>query len=383
MAETQIEVMVNPHLSEDQEFFQSTTKKYLAAHAPISRVRELAQDPLGYDLAAWRQGAELGWFSMLVPEADGGGSVSGNGVVDLTIIAEELGRVLFPGPVVATNVVAAAIARFGTSEQAGRWLPGIVAGETVASWAVAEPDGQWDETGVAMIAQLDAEGIHLSGTKTAVEYGDSVDLLLVTARSSDGVVHLLVPRDAPGVTVVPLESMDLARRFCEVQFTDVVVPPSSLVGNPVDGETELDSLLALATALQCAETLGAMEQTFDFTLEYSKDRRAFGRPIGSFQVIKHHFADMALWLESAAAATAAAAEAVQIGHASLEAVSVAKAYIGDRAVEVVRECLQIHGGIGFTWEHDIHLFLRRVESNRAIFGDPEFHLDRVAEVVGL
>jgi len=381
MVET--ESAVDLRLSDDQAFFQATTRRFLAERTPLSRVRDLIDDPRGFDLDAWRQGAELGWFSMLVPEADGGGSVSGSGVVDLMIIARELGSALFPGPVLTTNVVAAALARGGSAEQVAAWLPDIVSGETIASWAVAELDGRWDVRGADMMARPSVDGLVLSGVKTAVEFGDAADLFLVSARSDGGVLHALVPADSQGVSAVALGHMDLARRFAEVQFDDVVVPSSCILGTPLNGESLLRSLLDLAIILQCAETLGAMERTFAFTLEYSKDRKAFGRPIGSFQAIKHRFADMALWLESSEAAAEAAADAVQADIPGTDAPSIAKAYIADRAVDLVRECLQIHGGIGFTWEHDLHLFLRRVESNRAIFGDPEVQLDRLAEKVGL
>lgn len=370
-------------LSEDQELFRSVIRKFLDAEVPTSRVRELMEVPAGYDPSAWSKGAELGWFSMLVPEEIGGGSISGEGVPDLAIVAEELGRSLFPGPVLATNVVAAAIAKGGSSEQRAKWLPAIAGGETVASWALAEPSDRWGPSGMNTLAQPESGGYILDGMKTAVEYATAANLLLVSARTVDGFIQLLVPPSARGVTVVPLQGLDLTRRFAEVRFDGTRVPSAYVLGTPDRGRDDLERLLNLAIALQCAETVGAVNRTFEFTLAYAKDRKAFGRPIGSFQAIKHRFADMALWLESSNAAATAAIAAIQHEEQASEATSVAKSYIGQRSVEIVRDCLQIHGGIGFTWEHDIHLYLRRVESNRALYGSPEQHLDRVSELVGI
>ena len=370
-------------LSDDQELFRSATWKYLDNQVTMARVRELAADVTGFDPAAWSQGAELGWFSMLVPEEHGGGSVSGRGVADLAIIVEELGRVLFPGPVIATNLVAGAIASDGSGEQCEAWLPSIVAGDTIATWAVAETSDCWDGSNMAVRAKSDGDGYRLNGTKTAVKFGAAAHLFLVTAVSPVGIVHALVPVATPGLSVIPLDSLDLTRRFAEVRLDDVEVPSANVIGTPATGAEQFDSRSNLATTVQCAETVGAMDRTFEFTLEYATVRKAFGRPIGSFQVLKHRFADMVLWIESSKAATEAAVAAVAHDVDVSRMASVAKAYIGQKSVDLVRDCLQIHGGIGFTWEHDIHLYLRRVESNRALYGSPEHHLDRIAGLVGL
>ena len=370
-------------LSPDQELFRETTRKFLEAQCPIGRVRELIEDPVGMDRDAWRQGAELGWFSMLVPEEYGGGSVSGVGIRDLAIVAEELGRVLFPGPVLATGVVAFAIAEAGTDDQRAQHLPAIATGETIATWAFSEGNERWDSTAVALEAVPDGDGWRLSGVKTPVEYGAVAELLLVTARTPGGLTQFLVPAESPGVTVAALVGLDLARRFSEVSFDGVVVGPDALLGSPGGVERAVERQLQVAAALQCAETVGALDVTFDMTLQYMKDRRAFGRPIGSFQALKHRAADMLLWLESSKAVAVAAVEAVQFDVDAGEVVHIAKSYIGERGPAIIRECLQFHGGIGYTWEHDIHLYLRRVESNAALYGDTATHRDRLAELVGL
>ncbi len=369
-------------LSDDQQLFQETTHKFLAATWPTTSVRALIDDPIGFDRTVWAQGAELGWTSMLVPESFGGGSVSGDGVCDLAIIAEELGSVLFGGPVIPTNVVAYALARAGSEQLAAEHLPGIASGEEIATWAVAEENDRWTgEDGTCRISETGA-GIRLDGVKVPVQDAHVADQLLVTATGSSGVTQVLVPADAPGVTVEPLESLDLTRRFSRVRFDQVEVPATSVVGQPGGAAADLEMQFALAVALQCAETVGATDRLYDVTLEYTKDRKAFGRPIGSYQALKHRLVDMLLWLESAKAASDAAVKAVQFELDGPTAASIAKSYVGEHCPVILRECLQLHGGIGYTWEHDVHLYIRRVETNTAILGGPDYHHDRLATAIG-
>lgn len=370
-------------LLDDQELFLETNRRFLTANWPVSAVRGLIEDEVGFDRSLWNRGAELGWTSMLVPEEFGGGSISGEGVADLAIVAEELGRALFVGPVVPSNVVAFALARWGTDQQSKEHLPGLAAGSEIAAWAIAEHNDRWGADAVGMEATPVDDGYRLSGVKTPVQDAHLADQLLVSARTGGGITQFLVARDTPGVRVSQLGGLDLARRFAEVRFDEVRVPSSAVVGEVDQAAGAIDAQLALAVTLQCAETVGAADRVFDMTLAYVKDRKSFGRPIGSYQALKHRLADMLLWLESAKAATVAAVKAVQFDVDALHQSSLAKAYVGDRCPVIVRDCLQMHGGIGFTWEHDIHLFLRRVESNAAIYGSPDYHRDRIAGVIGL
>ena len=356
-------------LSDDQELLRETTSKFLSARWPMSAVRGLFDDPLGFDRDLWERGAELGWTSMLVPEEHGGGTVSGEGAKDLAIIAEELGRRLTPGATLPTNVVAHALARSGADHLAKEHLPGIAAGQVVATWI---PPAQ------RLDATRTGNGLRLSGVATPVQDVQVADLVLVTAATTDGVVLALVPRDTAGVVVEPLDGLDLTRRYCRVRFEDVEVPASSVLGGD-----DVDHLTALALALQCAETVGATDTVYDFTLQYVKERKAFGRPIGSFQALKHRLAEMVFWLETAKAVTSAAVAAVQDEDGALDAARLAKAYVADRCPAIVRDCLQMHGGIGFTWEHDLHLYLRRVDTNTAIYGGVERQLDALAPTIGL
>ena len=369
-------------LSGDQELFRDTTRRFLTANWSTATLRRFIGNPVAPDRALWLQGAELGWTSMLVPERWGGGTISGRGVCDLGIVAEELGQALFAGPVLPTNIVAYALARSSSDHLAEEHLSDIAAGREIAAWAVAEENDRWGaESGGLAVRPTDG-GFCLEGVKTPVQDAHVADQLLVAARTSSGVTQFLVPVGAHGVSIEVLDGLDLARRFCRVRFDAVEVPASALVGPSDQPDDDLELQLALAVALQCAETVGATDRIYSITLQYVKDRKAFGRPIGSYQALKHRLADMLVWLESAKAITVAALDALESERGAPEAASVAKAYVADRCPVIVRECLQMHGGIGFTWEHDLHLFLRRVESNAAIYGDPDHHCDRLAHAVG-
>ena len=371
-------------LSEDQEFFQETTRKFLESEIPLPAVRRMAEAPAGFDRAWWRRGAELGWTSMLVPEAWGGGSLAGEGLLDLAIVAEEMGRLVSPGPLLVTNVVAEAVSNRGTREQQEALLPAIVSGAAVASWAFLEPGGRWCPEAVQLEATRRGGGFVLQGVKSHVEAANEADHFLVTARTDEGLTQFLVPADSRGLERKPMVSLDLVRRFGELRFDDVAVPASALLGERGRAAEDVERQLQVALAIQCAETVGAVDRVFEFTLAYMFDRFSFGRPLASYQALKHRIADMKLWLEASHATANAAARAVQ--ERSTEAhrlVSVAKAYIGDCATAIIQECVQMHGGMGVTWEHDIHLYLRRVTVNRAEYGTPVEHRERVAVAMGL
>jgi alkylation response protein AidB-like acyl-CoA dehydrogenase len=369
-------------LQADQELFVETTRRFLEAESPLTEVRALYDDPVGFDRGHWRRGAELGWTTMLVPEHLGGGNVSGDGLLDLVLVAEEMGRLVAPGPLVPVNVVADTISRRGTAEQQAAELPGLVDGDRIATWAIAEPGGSWDASGVALTATAHDDGWALSGTKTSVQDATVADSWLVTARTGEALTQFLVPADTRGVAVRPLQSLDMTRRFADLEFADAVVSPSSVVGAVGDAAADVEHQLQVALVLQHAETVGAIERVLDFTLEYAKDRMAFGRPIGSYQALKHRFADMKVWVEACHATATASARAVQRDDDDAsKLVSVAKAYIADRAPAIVQDCVQLHGGIGVTWEHDLHLYLRRVAQNAALFGSARDHRLRLATLL--
>jgi alkylation response protein AidB-like acyl-CoA dehydrogenase len=381
-------------LNPDQSFFQETTRRFLEGEAPLTTVRELADNPAGFDRGWWRRGAELGWTAFLVPEEHGGGTLSGGGLADLAIVAEEFGRLVSPGPLQPTNVVAAALATSGTPEQRAEVLPGIVSGELVATWCFCEPDRGWRPSDVELAARPSGDGFVLAGTKAMVEAAGEADWFLVSARSNGGdhgLVQFLVPRDAPGVSVTPMHGLDLVRRFGQVRFDDVAVPSTARVGDG-DATAEIERQLQIGATLECAQMAGAADRVLEFTVGYAFDRYSFGRQLASYQALKHRFADMKLWLEATHATVEGATRAVDRAasgangasgtHAS-QLVSAAKVYVGDRVPELVQDCVQMHGGIAVTWEHDIHLYLRRVTLGRALYGTPDEHRERLAAAAGL
>jgi alkylation response protein AidB-like acyl-CoA dehydrogenase len=369
---------VNLELTQEQQFFQQTTRKFLEAEAPLSRVRELYDSADGFDRAWWRRAAELGWTALFVPESLGGGSVSGCPTRDAVIVAEEMGRLVSPGPFTPVNVVAAAMAWDGSDQQQAELLPGLLSGRSVASWAVAEPGGGWDQAAIRTTASVDGDVVALTGGKAYVEAAVVADHFLVTARTGQGLTQLLVPATADGVSVTPGRSIDMTRRFGRVSFEGTRLPASAVVGAVGDAAATVQRQLALALALQCAELVGVADRTLEFTLEYGADRHAFGRPIVSFQALKHRIADMAVWMEGSKAVSDALALALdeEDGRAT-ELASVAKAYVGEHCPDIVDDCVQITGGIGVTWEHDLHLYNRRAAVDRAVYGTPEEHKARL------
>jgi alkylation response protein AidB-like acyl-CoA dehydrogenase len=369
-------------LSDDQELFHKTCVRFIETELPMDEVRRLHAHPTGFERSWWQKAAELGWFSLLVAEADGGGSVSGAGLVDATLVAEELGRHIQPGPFVPTNVVASAISALGTPEQKEHALPGVVSGETIVTWAWAASEGDWDR-GAGLVAERVGDSYRLTGTRGFVQDAIGADLVLAVAQIEGRSAQFLVPLDADGLSQRPLTCLDLSRRMSELSFSGVVVPAGALLGEGAD-DASLERQLQTALALNCAETVGVMDAVFAMTVEYSKDRIAFGRPIGSFQSLKHILADEGLYLETCKAGAVAAARAVQGSDPDAGAIaSMVAAYVGDMSDDMAQMALQIHGGIGYTWEHDLHLMMRRIRSNAALFGEPTWHRERVCVLSGL
>jgi alkylation response protein AidB-like acyl-CoA dehydrogenase len=370
-------------LTPDQELLRDTTRKFLQATIPLTEVRALAADPAGFDRGWWKKGTELGWTSPLVDEERGGGSVSGEGLRDLALVAEEIGAMVSPGPLIPTNVVAQTLSRDASDGLAGRVLPELLSGESVAAWCVAEPGRPLTPDGITLRARRDGDEFVLDGVKRPVEAGGEADWLLVTATGPDGLSQFLVPSSASGLRITPLRGLDLVRRNAEIRFEDVRVPASAVVGVLGGASLSFERQIQTALVLQCAEIVGATDRVFDFTVQYAFDRSSFGRALASYQALKHRFADMKLWIESAQAITVDATRAVQADASdAAEVVRIAKAYVADRCPELIQDCIQMHGGIGVTWEHDLHLYLRRVVLHRETYGDPMEHRDRVAILAG-
>lgn len=363
----------------EQLLFASTAQSFLEKEAPLSKVREIQAAGGSFDAQWWQRAAELGWASLLVPEELGGGSVSGDGVADLALLAEQAGRSVAPGPLHPVSVVLAGLVEAPENHEAT--IESLVSGESVASWAVYEPGKPFSPLTPELTATATDGGYRLDGVKDRVESGDAADLLLVTATLDGAVRQFMVRTDATGVSVETQNSVDMVKRYARVRFDGVEVGADAVVGSAERTVAAIERQRQVALVLQCAETVGMLDAVLAMTHQWLLDRHSFGRPLASYQALKHRFADMKLWFEAARGTTAGAAAAV--GERSPDAaklVSVAKAYVGERAPVMLQDCVQLHGGIGVTWEHDLHLYLRRAALNRAMFGSPEDHHRAVYEL---
>jgi alkylation response protein AidB-like acyl-CoA dehydrogenase len=364
-------------LSPDQALFRDATTRLLDDRVPLSHLRRLRDDPAGFEPAYWTAGAELGWTSLLVSEEDGGGSLSGEGLVDLTLVAYEFGHHVAPGPLVDTNIVCAALTGHG-GDLHKTALRELLSGAAVACCCVGAPPWRPDRD-ATLDVHKDGGDVVINGVARPVESAGQADHLLVTGRSDRGKTQVLVPRAASGVTVKPLKSIDVTRRLAEVRFDDVRAPISAVLGEVGGADDEAARQMRLACVILTAESVGAMDAAFAMTLQWAFDRYTFGRPLAAYQALKHRFADMKSWLEASHAVSDAAAAAVA-GQAAdaADMASAAKAYVGEYGVELAQQCVQMHGGIGLTYEHDLHFYLRRITLDRTLYGAPADHRQLLA-----
>jgi alkylation response protein AidB-like acyl-CoA dehydrogenase len=366
-------------LASDQELLRDTTVRYLNDRVPLSFLRKDRHNLAGFDPAYWAGGAELGWTSLLLTEADGGGSVSGQGAVDLSLIAYEFGRHAAPGPLVDCNVVAAALSG-QEGELQSAVLSELISGTIIASSCLGAAPWQRPSEAAIRISK-DGGDVLINGSVRPVESAGQAAYLLVTGQSDAGMTQVLVPASAPGVTIKPLKSMDVSRKFASVSFENVRAPAASLVGDFGQAGAQVSRQIQIAAVVLSAESVGAMDAAFEMTLDWAFQRYTFGRALASYQALKHRFADLKSWLEASHAVSDAAAEAVA-GETALaaETASAAKAYIGQYGVELVQDCVQLHGGIGVTYEHDLHFYLRRVTLDSRLYGTPAEHRRLLAAV---
>jgi alkylation response protein AidB-like acyl-CoA dehydrogenase len=368
-------------LNADQVLFRDTTAKLLEELAPVSELRRLRDDADGFDLEYWRRGADLGWSSLLVGETHGGGSIGGEGLVDLALVAHEFGRHAAPGPLAVTNVVAAALSE-AADEDFAPVIKEVLSGEAIATWCLSEPPPNDQLDSVSFEIRREGDELVLTGVKRPVESAARARYLLVTGRTGPGLTQVLVPRGTAGVSIRPMRSLDTTRRFDVVTFENVRIPVAgSLIGQIGSAAGQVDRQVSHAVAISNAEAVGAMQAAFDMTVEWAFARYSFGRPLASYQELKHRFADMKTWLEASHAVSDAAVDAVATGTPDApELLSSAKSFIGDFGGELMQDCVQIHGGIGVTFEHDLHLYLRRHSVNRALYGTSSEHRQRLAEI---
>jgi alkylation response protein AidB-like acyl-CoA dehydrogenase len=360
-------------LTSDQQMLRDTTDRFLSDRVPLSMMRkELRHDPHGFDPAWWTSGAELGWCMLLASEDEGGGSVSGRGVSDLALIAYEFGKHAAPGPLVDCNVAVAALSG-NAGEAQSAVLAEILSGQAIAS--SCHGAAPWQMPGEAGITiRRDGSDVIINGKVKPAESAAQAAHLLVTGASEGGMTQLLIPANAKGVTIKPLQSIDVTRRFAAVSFDNVRAPVSALLGEFGRADDQVARQVQIAATILTAESVGAMDAAFEMTLDWAFNRYTFGRALASYQALKHRFADMKSWLEASHAISDAAADAVADGSEdAAELASSAKSYIGVQGPELGQECVQMHGGIGVTYEHDLHFFLRRVTLDSLLYGTPTEH----------
>ena len=366
--------------SEEQEMLRASARKFFENECTSTVVRQRMEEPAGVTDDFWTKLAEQGWLGLVYPEEYGG---VGLGFVDLTVLMEEMGRVVMPGPFLATLLGGLAILEAGSAEQKKQWLPRLADGKAKAALAWTEPSARWDAAGVATTAKPTADGWLLLDAHIA-------DVTAVVARTAEnragqpGLSLFLVPKGTPGFEPKLLPTMDQTRKLCEVVLRDVRLPGSALLGAKDGASAPLSRVLERATVALCAEMCGGAQKVLEMTTEYAKIRVAFNRPIGSYQGVKHRAADMLVDVENAKSLTYYAAWAVDenVPDSAL-AVSMAKAYASDAFRRVSAAGIQLHGGIGFTWEHDLHLYFKRAKSSEFTFGDATHHREKVAQLISL
>jgi alkylation response protein AidB-like acyl-CoA dehydrogenase len=371
--------------SDEQEMLRQSARGLLEKECPGTAVRRLMDDERGYDPDLWRKFAELGWLGMVIPEEFGGAGLS---YVDLVLVLEEMGAVVLPSPFIWTLMFAEAIDRAGGANQKKQFLPAIAEGKLIATIAWQEPSGSWSPGGIAMTAKADGGGFVLDGVKLFVNDGHIADYYLVAARvggsGGDGITLFAIDAQRAGLTVTPLKTMDQTRKLSELKFTGVKATAADVVGVAGAGWKTLSEVLDRGKVMLAAEMMGGAQHVLDMTVDYAKVRVQFGRPIGSFQAVQHKCANMMVDIEGAKSAVYYASWAVSNDHpeAALSA-SVAKAAASDAYRRVSSEGIQLHGGIGFTWDHDLHLYFKRAKSAEFTFGDAAWNRELVAQAINL
>lgn len=373
-------------LNEDQETLAKYARDFLENECPTTFVRKMLEHETAKDDEFYKHMAGLGWMAIAIPEDCGGQGMS---YVDLAVLLEEMGRALVPGPFFASVCLAApAILEAASPEQKSALLTPIASGEATATVAYTEANARVDASGVELSARADGDGFLLSGTKRFVPDAHVADTIIVAARTSDGpdptegVTLFLVDAKTTGVQVKQLKTMDMTRRLCDVTLSDVRVESKDVLGTIDRGWPALERAIQRATSLLAAECVGGSQKVLDLSVAYARERIQFGRPIGSFQAVKHKCAEMLVDVEMGRSAMYYAAWAASDSEAELGlASSIAKAFCGEAYTRVASNGIHVHGGIGFTWEHDMHLYFKRAKANEMLLGDPSYHRDLVARLV--
>jgi len=371
--------------SEEQEMLRRSARDFLAKECSSKVVRKLMESSDTYDEGLWKKVAGLGWTALGIPEEYGGVGT----FLDLVVVLEEAGRALMPGPFFATMGLAVpAIIEAGTEAQKQEALGAIAQGSARATLAFTEPSGRWDAGSVTLTAKPSGGGWQLDGVKQFVPDAQAADFIVVAARTrgegEDGISLFLVKGRPKGMTITPLKTLDQTRRWNEVRFDGIKLDAGALMGTADKAWPHLKRALEWATAALCAEMVGGTQKVLETSTEYAKTRHQFGKPIGIYQAVSHKLADMLVLSESGRSATYYAAWAVDADAPDRSlAASMAKAYVSDAYRKVAGDGIQVHGGIGFTWEHDMHLYFKRAKSSEVTLGDATYHRELVAQSLDL
>ena len=371
-------------IANEQQMLRTSAREFLAVECPRSLVREMETDDTGHSPKLWQKMADLGWLGLSFPEQYGGAGLS---FQDMATLLEEMGRSLLPGPFFSTAILCGqAVLEAGTDDQKANFLTKIASGKLIMALALTEPTGQYRASGISVKAKLSGSNYVISGTKMFVSDGQVADYFIVVSRTTqctnpwEGISLLLVDAHSPGITVNPLRVMGIDKQ-AEVIFQDVQVPSDHLLGPANVGWPLVEKLLAWGAAGKCAESVGGAQAALDLTVEYVKTRQAFGQPIGSFQAIQHHCANMLADVDTSRYLTYQAAWLVAQGKLNAPEISKAKAWISNAYSRVTTLAHQCHGAIGFTKEMDIHLYHKKAKVNEVLFGDTAFHWERIASAL--
>jgi alkylation response protein AidB-like acyl-CoA dehydrogenase len=363
--------------SSDQQLLRNAAHSFLDERMKSATVRQLWDDPRGESEPLWKDMAQLGWLGLSLPESAGGSAL---GMVETALVLEELGRASCPSPYWPTMLAATAIAQAGDDAQKKRWLPAIASGDVRATIAFLDADMDWSPSATTTRAEKSADGWRLTGAKKWAVWAHVANVLLVPARSPEGLTIFLVDPGAAGVKIAPVQGMDFGTRWASVTLQDVRA--TETLGAPGSAEPLLQALLRRGAVGAAAEMLGAARRCLDMAVAYAKVREQFGQPIGSFQAIRHKCAEMLLEVENSHSAVYYSAWAIDADAEDADvAASVAKAYVGDAARKVCSEAIQVHGGIGFTWEYDLHLYFKRAKALEPLYGDGDFHREQIVRRV--
>jgi alkylation response protein AidB-like acyl-CoA dehydrogenase len=367
-------------LTETQQVLKNSAREFFSAECPIAEVRRLMETPTAYDAALWQKMAHQGWTGIVFDE---GYSGLGLGLVEMAVALEEMGRALLPGPYLSTVLLAGAVIdAAGNSTQKRKYLSRISMGEAHATLALLEDSASWDPDAVRLEAHPTPAGFALNGRKMFVPDAAAADFLVCAARRGPDLGLFIVPRDARGLTLSSLPAIDQTRKLYQASFADVPVAEEDFLAIGDSARAALERALAVATVALAAEMVGGMQRVMEIAVEYAKARKQFGKPIGQFQAVQHLCADMLLLTESSRSAAYYAAWALQEHAPEADAaVSIAKAYASDAYREVGNRGIQVQGGMGFTWENNVHLYYKRAKASELMFGDAAYHRERIAQLV--